>query len=101
MAPEIMREEVYDEYSDVYSYGMILWEILAGKVPYFSMSVQQIVGSVGYGDDQVTIPESGNQIIINVMIRCLSKQRKERPSFKEIISMIIDDKKQKNSKFNL
>ena len=100
MAPEIMREEVYDEYSDVYSYGMILWEILAGKVPYFSMSVQQIVGSVGYGDNQVSIPENGNQIIINVMIRCLSKQRKERPSFKEIISMIIDDKKQKNSKFN-
>ena len=25
MAPEIMREEEYDEYSDVYSYGMILW----------------------------------------------------------------------------
>lgn len=25
MAPEIMREEEYDEYSDVYSYGMVLW----------------------------------------------------------------------------
>mmetsp|Transcript_41089 Transcript_41089/g.36427 ORF Transcript_41089/g.36427 Transcript_41089/m.36427 type:complete len:111 (-) Transcript_41089:248-580(-) len=50
MAPEIMREEGYDEASDVYSYGMILWEMIARKIPYWGMKVTQIVGSVGYGD---------------------------------------------------
>ena len=38
MAPEIMRGEPYKEESDVYSFGMILWELLTGKIPYENLS---------------------------------------------------------------
>ncbi len=48
MAPEILRMENYNESSDVYSYGIVLWEMLMNKVPYAGLSDMQIVGSVGY-----------------------------------------------------
>jgi serine/threonine protein kinase len=31
LAPEMMRKESYDEKVDVYSYGVILWELIARK----------------------------------------------------------------------
>ena len=34
MSPEVLRGESYEEPADVYSYGIILYEILTGKIPY-------------------------------------------------------------------
>ena len=51
MAPEILRREKYDESSDVYSFGIILWEILSEKIPHYGLSTIQIVGMVGYDEN--------------------------------------------------
>jgi len=34
LAPEIMREEEFTEKSDIYAFGLILWELLTRKHPY-------------------------------------------------------------------
>ena len=39
MAPEILRGETYTESADVYSYGVILWEIITGEIPYMGKTV--------------------------------------------------------------
>jgi serine/threonine protein kinase len=39
MAPEILRGEKYCESADVYSYGVILWEMITGDIPYMGRSV--------------------------------------------------------------
>merc|ERR1712086_1047221 len=49
MAPEVLRGEKPLEASDVYSFGLLLWEILYRAVPYAEYSIAQIIGAVGYG----------------------------------------------------
>jgi serine/threonine protein kinase len=39
MAPEILRGEKYEEAADVYSFGVILWEMLTGDIPYMGRSI--------------------------------------------------------------
>ena len=39
MAPEILRQDKYTEASDVYSYGVIMWEMITGKIPYHGRSI--------------------------------------------------------------
>jgi serine/threonine protein kinase len=39
MAPEILRGEAYNEASDIYSFGVIVWEIATGKIPYNGLSM--------------------------------------------------------------
>lgn len=43
MAPEIMRGESYDESSDVYSYGTILWEIFNKEIPWNGQSMLDLI----------------------------------------------------------
>ncbi|CAK64142.1 unnamed protein product (macronuclear) [Paramecium tetraurelia] len=89
MAPEIMRGEPYQEKADVYSFGMILWEIITQQIPYEGLSQTQIIGTVGYGQDQVLIPSNSNpSILLQLAKKCLKKSPHERPTFADIVNEI-------------
>ncbi|XP_074354927.1 uncharacterized protein LOC141693676 isoform X2 [Apium graveolens] len=48
MAPEVLRNEPSDEKCDVYSYGVILWELCTLQQPWGGMNPMQVVGAVGF-----------------------------------------------------
>ncbi|XP_039155547.1 uncharacterized protein LOC120286988 [Eucalyptus grandis] len=48
MAPEVLRNEASDEKSDVYSYGVVLWEIATQKIPWDNLNAAQVIGAVGF-----------------------------------------------------
>ncbi|KAH0791202.1 TKL family protein kinase [Histomonas meleagridis] len=86
MAPEILRSSpFYDEKVDVYSFGILLWELLTLSVPYNGMTQDQMVMSIIEHGARPEIPlNAGPPKLINLMKRCWSEDPIERPSFQQI-----------------
>ncbi|CAD8062246.1 unnamed protein product [Paramecium sonneborni] len=96
MAPEIMRGEPYTEKSDIFSFGMILWEIMTGKIPYENLSITQIIETVGWGHNLVQIPKQSNPPILAILAEdCLQREPSKRPNFARIVERIQESKNKK------
>ncbi|XP_047324039.1 serine/threonine-protein kinase STY8 [Impatiens glandulifera] len=92
LAPEIIAgdpESVSETWmSNVYSYGMVIWEMVSGEVAYSSYSpVQAAVGIAACGL-RPEIPKDCPQMLSSVMIKCWNICPSKRPRFSEILSML-------------
>ena len=85
MAPEILRGEKYEEAADVYSFGVIVWEMLTGEIPFMGRSVAQITGIVGYHRETLLPPNRCNKNLKKIVKNCLLYEPERRPSFEHIL----------------
>lgn len=58
IAPEVIRGEHYNRSCDVYSFGIMLWEMLTRRRPYGGMNDFQVYYQVGTSDLRPTLDES-------------------------------------------
>ncbi len=81
MSPEQCMGETLDERSDVYSVGIVLYEMLCGTVPFKSPAASAV--AVYQVQNQPAPPRSVNENIHpqieTVVLRVLAKQREMRP----------------------
>ncbi|XP_059470290.1 mitogen-activated protein kinase kinase kinase 13 isoform X3 [Neocloeon triangulifer] len=85
MAPEVIRNEPCNEKVDIWSYGILLWELLTCEVPYKDVDSSAIIWGVGSNSLQLPIPETcpvGFRLLIK---QCWSSKPRNRPSFKHIL----------------
>ncbi|XP_049785230.1 mitogen-activated protein kinase kinase kinase 13 isoform X1 [Schistocerca cancellata] len=85
MAPEIIRNEPCSEKVDIWSYGVVLWELLTCEVPYKDVDSSAIMFGVGNHSLQLPIPSTcpdGFRLLIK---QCWSDKPRNRPSFKHIL----------------
>lgn len=70
----------------VYSYGVVLWEILTGEAPWDCMHPMQVVGAVGFQQKQLPWPEEtgGEPFLVDLAKRCMSCKASERPGFAQV-----------------
>ena len=84
--------------SDVYSYGIILWEIMTRKEVYAGLTAEQIIAKVANSDLRPTL--TPNLPLRDVMASCWAHSAQARPSFSEIVqtlSLIYYDTKESPS----
>lgn len=88
MALESLINQMYTTQSDVWSYGILLWEILTlGRTPYPGINVDFLWKRLenGYRMEQ---PVNCNDELYSIMRRCWYKQPQDRPSFSQIVKEI-------------
>uniref|UniRef100_A0A0E0F8J3 non-specific serine/threonine protein kinase n=1 Tax=Oryza meridionalis TaxID=40149 RepID=A0A0E0F8J3_9ORYZ len=96
MAPEVLRNEPSNEKSDVYSYGVILWEISTQKIPWDNLNTMQVVGAVGFMDHRLDIPSDVDPHWASMIESCWDSDPQRRPSFQELLDQLRDLQKQYN-----
>ncbi|XP_025066097.1 insulin receptor isoform X3 [Alligator sinensis] len=91
MAPESLKDGVFTTYSDVWSFGVVLWEISSlAEQPYQGLSNEQVLKFVmdgGYLDQPDNCPER----LHSLMQMCWQYNPRMRPTFIEIIEMLKED----------
>jgi serine/threonine protein kinase len=70
MAPEVLRNESADEKSDIYSFGVVLWELATEKIPWETLNSMQVIGAVGFMDQRLEIPKDIDPRWISLMESC-------------------------------
>ncbi|CDP09798.1 unnamed protein product [Coffea canephora] len=90
MAPEILRNEPSTEKSDIYSFGVILWELMTESIPWKNLNSLQVVGIVGFMDRRLDLPVNLDPEISSIIHDCWHSKPENRPSFQDIIQKITD-----------
>lgn len=84
MAPEVLRNEPSNEKCDVYSFGVILWELSTLQQPWSGINPMQVVGAVGFQNRRLEIPKNLEPSVARIIIGCWQSDPRLRPSFSEI-----------------
>ncbi|KAF0910702.1 hypothetical protein E2562_004694 [Oryza meyeriana var. granulata] len=88
MAPEVIEHKPYDHKADVFSFGILMWELLTGKIPYeYLTPLQAAVGVVQKGL-RPTIPKNAHAKLSELLQKCWQQDPAERPDFSEILETL-------------
>nr|ATY38750.1 CTR1-like protein kinase transcript variant 3 [Solanum lycopersicum] len=73
MAPEVLRDEPSNEKSDIYSFGVILWELATLQQPWSNLNPPQVVAAVGFKGMRLEIPRDLNHPVTTIIEACWVK----------------------------
>jgi len=88
MAVEVIRKEPYNLRADVFSYSILLWEILAMTKPYEGLAGNQVKVSVSAFGERPSIPRSWPVAIRRLLRRGWSESITNRPHIDEVLTTL-------------
>ncbi|CAL9194872.1 unnamed protein product [Musa hybrid cultivar] len=88
MAPEVIEHKPYDHKADVFSFAIVMWELLTAKLPYeYLTPLQAAVGVVQKGL-RPTIPKNTHPKLAELLEKCWQQDPAVRPDFSEILETL-------------
>lgn len=91
MAPESIFDKVYTSQSDVWSFGVLLWEIFSlGASPYPGVQIDEDFCKRLKDGVRMRAPETASPEIYGIMLACWQGEPKERPPFPALVQILGD-----------
>ncbi|CAG5867274.1 unnamed protein product, partial [Menidia menidia] len=87
-APEAIAYRKFTSASDVWSYGIVMWEVMSyGERPYWEMSNQDVIKAV---EESYRLPGPMDcpEALYHLMMDCWQRERSSRPKFDEIVCLL-------------
>ena len=92
LSPEAIQEDSYSEKSDVWSFGVTVWEIFSlGERPYSDLSNEAVLKGV-CADLRLKKPDNCPGSVYDILVKCWSATSSERPSFADLKTLLSDAK---------
>ncbi|XP_078804208.1 ephrin type-A receptor 8 isoform X7 [Oryzias latipes] len=87
-APEAIAYRKFSSSSDVWSYGVVMWEVMSyGERPYWNLTNRDVIKSVEEGY-RLPAPMGCPAALHTLMLDCWQKDRNERPRFCQIVTIL-------------
>ncbi|XP_018588674.2 vascular endothelial growth factor receptor 2 isoform X1 [Scleropages formosus] len=91
MAPETIFDRVYTTQSDVWSFGVLLWEIFSlGASPYPGVVIDETFCRRLKEGTRMRAPDYSSPEIYQIMLECWLDRPKDRPTFTELVQHLGD-----------
>ncbi|KAK1140131.1 ephrin type-B receptor 2-like isoform X3 [Acipenser oxyrinchus oxyrinchus] len=87
-APEAIQYRKFTSASDVWSYGIVMWEVMSyGERPYWDMTNQDVINAIEQ-DYRLPPPMDCPSALHQLMLDCWQKDRNNRPKFSQIVNTL-------------
>ncbi|XP_076318768.1 mitogen-activated protein kinase kinase kinase 11-like [Tachypleus tridentatus] len=86
MAPEVIKSSTYSKASDVWSYGVLLWELLTGETPYKGFDTFAVAYGVGVQKLTLPIPSTCPFPFSRILKECWNIDPHSRPTFVNLLT---------------
>lgn len=88
MAPEMIKEKHHTKKVDVYSFGIVLWELFTALTPFDNMTPEQAAFAVCQKNARPPLPSACPMAFRHLINRCWSSNPNKRPAFDEIVTVL-------------
>jgi hypothetical protein len=91
MAPEVAKNLPYNLKADSYSFGILVWQIIAMKTPFAKLTVKTLEELVVKGSHRPKLNDDWSKIMKDLMTRCWSSKIDKRPEFDYIVAALDNE----------
>jgi len=90
MAPESIAAQIYSKKTDVWTFGILVYEIVAQCEPHKNKNILEIAVAIRDHGLTPTIPDDCPPLLREIMIMCWKKNPNERPTFETILAKLTN-----------